>query len=255
MRTIVALAVLASTSVALGQLVAPTFPDAESSLTSGINTAIRNAPRAYQEYMAPGNFTTLPGGAGSFVATGMQLRLAIGENWRPVGYVGSSWPDAAINFADYEIRLSKATPQLITDGEYLSTVPTFASYQDGGLTLVHDGPLTIPANCFTADGGATGIHSFGCTIPFSTPYTINAGDSLVLEIRHSGYGATGTPLNAFFGTHDFLNGTADAISSTVSQTAAAPSGFSSPYYVRFVPEPSTLVLCGLGALSLIRRKR
>jgi hypothetical protein len=239
------------------QVVAPILP--EVALSSGLNTTVRNAPRVYEEFLGSNNFSSITQPS---LITGMQFRLAIGENWRPLGYVGSTWPDQAITFTQYDVQLSKPSATLVSQGEYLSLTPTFASYQDGGLTTVRSGPLTLPANSFAADGAipATDIHSFGPTITFTTPYAYTPGDGIVMLIRLSGYGATGTPLQAFVGSADFLNGTADAISSTASATAAAPNGFSSPVFVQFthqpVPEPAGLMcLAAVTLTGLMRRSR
>lgn len=227
----------------------------ESSTDSGLNTPIRSLARTYQEYFAPGALSAV---ASPTQIIGVQFRLAIGENWRPAGYVGTSWPDAALNFTDWTMKLGTATSQLVTDGEYLSTTPTFASYFATS-TVVKTGALTIAANSMPADGGATGIHSWATAIMFDTPYTINPGDSLVMQINHSGYGATGTPLNAFFASRSFQNGLCDAISSTASGSAAAPNGFSSPVFVNFitapVPEPATLTALGIGLAAILKRRR
>ena len=233
-------------------LVAPV--GVESSAESGLNTAIRNAPRMYQEYMAASNFSSI---TQPVKITGMQLRLAIGENWRPPGYVGSTWPSQPLSFTSYTVTLAKPSAGLVSDGEYLSTAPNFSTYQVAPVT-VRSGALNIPTAAFTADGGAAGVHSFGPTITFSTPYTYTPGDGLVLQINHEGY-SPAAELNAFFASRSFENGVTDAISSTASGSAAAPNGFSSPYFVQFtyepVPEPSTLgLLAGAGVLALRRRK-
>lgn len=227
----------------------------EATTSSGVNTAIRASPRAYQGYFAANQFTSI---ITPQTITGIQLRLAIGENWRPAGFAGSAWPDAPISLSSYEIVLAKASPTLITDGEYLSLTPNFSSYLVDPVT-VRTGPLSIAAGAFPADGGAAGIHSWGPIFSFSTPYTFNPGDSLIVQIRHTGYGTTGTPLNAFFASNSFSNGSFDAISSTTGANAAAPSGFSSPYFFNFqtapIPEPSAASLLAAPALLLLTRKR
>jgi hypothetical protein len=234
-------------------LVAPV--GVESSLESGLNTAIRSAPRTYQEYMAASNFSSITQPS---LITGMRLRLAIGENWRPVGYVGSTWPSQNLTLGTYTVTLSKPSAQLVSDGEYLSTTPTFASYQDTPVT-VYNQALNVAANSFVADGGAAGVHSYsGPNIVFTTPYSYTPGNGLVLQINHQGY-TPSTELNAFFASRSFQNGVTDAISSTASGTAANPNGFSSPYFVEFtyvpIPEPTSLGgLAAVGALALRRRK-
>lgn len=239
-----------SASVANAQFAIPTTI-AESATSSGLNTIIRQFPRVHQGFY---DSSVLPAVTGPTALLGMQLRLSIGENWRPAGYVGASWPNAAISFTDYTITIAKATPQLVTDGEFLSLTPTFNSYLLDPV-VVRTGPLTIPAGAFLADGGAAGIHSFANLATFSTPFIVSPGDSLVVQVRHSGYGSTGTPLNAFFATIPYTAGAVDAISSTASATAAAPSGFTSPYIINFViPEPAALSLLAPLGLMLARRR-
>jgi hypothetical protein len=227
----------------------------ESATSSGLNTVMRNAARTYQAYYST---TAMSGVTSPVMITGMQFRLAIGENWRPAGYVGSSWPDQQITFSDYTVQLSQASAQLRTDGEYLSGTSAFSFGQGAGLTTVRTGSLSINANSYNATGGTTGEHSWGPTINFSTPYLFNPGDDLVLTIGLNGY--TQTAAQAFFASGDFANGVTDAISSTSGNNVnGSASGFSSPMFVQFttapVPEPASMAVLGLGALALIRRRR
>jgi hypothetical protein len=152
-----------------------------------------------------------------------------------------------------------ASAGLVADGEYLSTAPTFASYQGANVTTVRTGPLVITPNSFTNNGNAS-PNPFGFTINFTTPYLFTPGDSLVVLIRLSGYTPAGE-FQAFFGSTDFLNGTADAISNTTSASATAPNGFSSPVFINFItlpiPEPGTTTLIGLGlcaGIASLRRR-
>lgn len=242
------LVVAAGASMASAQVIPV---GAESSLDSGVNTAIRQFGRVHQGWYSPVNF-------GSFTnpttITGMQLRLAIGENWRPAGYVGASWPNADINFGSFEIVLAKPTGTVVADGEYLSSSAAFSSFLDSPV-VARSGPLTIPAGAFPADGGASGVHSWGFTFNFTTPYNLNPADGLIIQIRHTGYGSVGTPLNAFFATRGFENGVTDAISSTAGGTATNANGFSSPYYVNLIPTPGAVALFGLAGLAGVRRRR
>jgi hypothetical protein len=228
---------------------------AESPLDSGLNTPLRNLPRSYQQFIDSSQLASITEPVN---ITGMQLRLAIGENWRPVGYVGATWPDVPISFAQFDVQLAQASAGLSSDGEYLSTTPTFASYQGADVTTVRSGLLDIAASAFSADGGAVGVHTFGVLLNFTTPYVYTPGTDLTLMIRHGGY--TGGALQAFFASRGFQNNVSDAISSTVSATAAAPNGFSSPMYLQLtyapVPEPASITT---GALLLaagaVRRRR
>jgi hypothetical protein len=222
----------------------------ETTASSGINTILRSAPRSYQSYYSAANFTAI---TSPTTFTGVQFRLALQENWRPAGYVGSTWPAAPLNIGSYEITLAKPSAGLVTDGEYLSTTPTFASYLSSPV-VVYSGALTIPAGAFTAN--ASGVAPWGFTIPFLTNYTQNPGDGLVMQIRLSGYTPNTAP-QAFFASTGFSNGFTDAISSTASASAAAPNGFSSPVYANFVtiPTPGAMALLGLGGLMAGRRRR
>lgn len=231
---------------ASGQLIAP--PDDENIFDSGLNTVLRNVPRVYEEFIPAASLTN----TGPITINGMRFRLAMGDNWRPQGYVDSNWPDVPATFADYTVTLAKAASGLVADGEYLSLSPTFASYLNNPV-VVRSGPLTIPAHSFPADGGSFGVHSFGATIPFATSYTLNPGDSLVMLIRLSGY--TGGSAQAFFASRFPAYNVADALISTTGATATAPNGFSAPVFVQFVPEPATLALITIVASTMIRRTK
>lgn len=239
-RLIFCVAFLTAASASLADVVAPNLT--ETVATSGLNTVMRNAPRTYEEYLAANNFGSL---VVPTLFTGMQFRLALGNSGVAAG---GTWPSQAITFTDYTIQLSVASAGLIADGEYLSTAPTFASYQGANVTTVRTGPLVITPNSYTNNGNAS-PNPFGFTINFTTPYLFTPGDSLVVLIRLSGYTPAGE-FQAFFGSTDFLNGTADAISNTTSASATTPNGFSAPVFINFitlaVPEPGTTTLIGLG---------
>ncbi len=257
MRVLFTASAILLAGLATADTIAPNI-GVEDAVTSGLNTPLRNADRTYQAYYSTSTFT---GVTAPVTITGMQLRLAIGENWRPAGYVGSSWPDSAITFSDYTVILSKASAQLRSDGEFLSGTSAFSFGQDVATkTTVRTGALTLNANSFQADGGLTGAHSFGATINFSTNYVFHPGDDLVLTIGLNGYGSTSTPLQAFFASGDFANGVTDAISSTAGNNLnGAATGFSAPLFVQFqtqaVPEPAALAVLGLGVLAMLRGRR
>ncbi len=246
-----AVALLGLAGTAMADIAVPNAgPTAVEGASSGLNTIIRSAPRSYQAYYSSANFTAI---TSATAFNGVQFRLAQAEQWRPAGYVGSTWPPAPLNIGNYEITLAKPSAGLVTDGEYLSLTPTFASYLSSPV-VVYSGALVIPAGAFTAN--ATGTAPWGFTIPFLTNYNFNPGDGLVMQIRTTAY-APSTTLNAFFASTGFANGFTDAISSTAGNTAAAPSGFSSPVFANFreVPTPGAMALLGLGGLVAGRRRR
>lgn len=246
-----AVALLGLAGTAMADIAVPNAgPTAAETTTSGLNTIIRSAARSYQAYYSAANFAAI---TSPTTFTGVQFRLAQLEQWRPAGYVGSTWPAAPLTIGGYEITLAKPSAGLVTDGEYLSTTPTFASYLSSPV-VVYSGALTIPAGAFTAS--STGVAPWGFTIPFLTNYTQNPGDGLVMQIRLTGYTPNTAP-QAFFASTGFSNGFTDAISSTASATAASPSGFSSPVYANFVtiPAPSAMAFLGLGGLVAGRRRR
>jgi len=227
----------------------------ESSAESGISTIIRQLPRSYQEYIDASNLSSI---TESVNITGMQLRMAIGENWRTAGYVGSSWPNAPISFNNYDVKLGTPSAQMLTDGEYLTGTEVYANFMTDA-TTVRSGPWSIAAGAFPADGGPTGIHSWGPLMNFTTPYLYNPGEGLMVQVNHDGYGTT--VLQSFFASRNYANGVTDAISNSASgaYTSTAANGFSSPYFIQFtysaVPEPTTLgALALFGTLALRRRK-
>lgn len=240
-----------------------TVPGSAVSPNSGVNTVLRTLPRVYQSYIDESQLASI---TQPIQITGMRFRLAAGENWRPAGYVGTSWPNADLTFADWTIQMGQASSTIIADEEIIATTTTFNQNMEAAPIITRTGGLTLSANSFQADGGSAvgAVHSFGPLITFTTPYVLNPGETLVYAVAHSGYGATGTPLNAFFETADFANGIADAVSSTVAGATfnSTPNGFSSPYIVQFeyvvIPEPgsaSVLLLTGLAALRRRSRSR
>jgi hypothetical protein len=236
---------------AFGQIVVPGAGPGvtETTLASGLNTVIRSVPRAYQAYYSAANFASL---SAPTSVNGLQFRLALGENWRPAGYTGQTWPPSDLNLGSYEITLAEPSAGLVADGEYLSTTPTFASYMVNPV-VVRSGALTIPANSFVANTDGT-PNAWGPTIGFSVPYTIDPSKGLIVQIRLTGYAPSTVP-NAFFASTSFSNGFYDAVSSTASNTAAAPNGFSSPMFINFVPTPGAAGVLALAGLVAARRRR
>lgn len=224
----------------------------ETATTSGNSSALRNAARSYQSWYSASTFGT----TSDTVLTGIQFKLAMGTIWGS----GTNWASSTLNFSNFRIQLSEASTKLLTDGEYLVSNGAFSSYQSTTtLKTVRNGALSIAAGSFLADGGTTGTHSFGPTINFTTPYTLKAGKSLVLQINHTGYGATGTPLQAFFASGVGQAGTTDAILSDLGSSQANANHFTTPLMVNFktqaVPEPASMAAMGLGLAAMLRRRR
>lgn len=215
---------------------------------SGLNTILRNAPRSYQAYYNQSNFSTV---TSPTTLTGLQFRLFALPTQNGVG-AAASWPPSNQTFANYTIVLGQPSAAINTDGEIVSTTTSFAANMQNAVT-VFSGPLTITAGSFLNDGTATSPASWGMTINFSTPYTYNPGDGLMLYIAHSGY--TGGAIQPFFAVGNFANGVADAVSNTSSGTAANPNGFSNPLVVQFIPTPGAMAMLGLGGLVAARRRR
>jgi hypothetical protein len=236
-RLIFCVVFLAAASASLADVATPILPE-----NQGLNTIMRNAPRTYEEYLAANNFASI---TSPTLFTGVQFRLALGVSGVPVG---GTWPSQVLSFTDYTIQLSVASAQLVADGGYLSTTPTFASYQGANVTTVRTGPLVITPNSYTNNGDAN-PNPFGFTINFTTPYLFMPGDTLVVLIGLSGY-TPAAELQPFFASTGSVNGTADAIASFASGVATVPGGFSSPVFMNFItlpiPEPGTTTLVGLG---------
>jgi hypothetical protein len=248
-RSLITLAALCAlaTGAHAGTLV---VPGAEE--VSGLNTALRNAPRTYMALYTSVNFESL---SAPVWITGMQLRISLEGN----AAVPSTWPSQDITFNNYNVTLSQASSGLLADGEFVSPSATFASQQAAGTAVnVRAGNLTIATASFANSGGENG---FGALISFSTPYLYTPGQSLLLYITHDGYNPS-SEVQPFFASTSYQNGVTDAISSTAGYMAANANSFSDPYIVQFtttpVPEPSTmLMLAGgiAGLLALNRRRR
>lgn len=125
-------------------------------------------------------------------------------------------------------------------------------------TLVRSGPLTI-ASSSTLTAGTARV--FDVSIPLSTPFTYDpSAGNLVLEIRNFSGGESG-----------FLDGFRDPTatitrlvfrdgSATATNGIVQSGGFVTEFTFATVPEPGSVVLCGVGALAIAgcgwrRRKR
>lgn len=212
--------------------------------TTGLNTPFRSAARQHQSYY---NQSVLPSTTATI--TGVQFRLFADPAQNGAGSA-ISWPAAPLSASNFTVTLGRPSAAITTDGEIVSTTTTFAANMLDAVVL-YSGPLTIPAGAFPNDGTTTTPASWGLTVNFSSAYTYNPGDGLMLYISHTGF----TGASVFFAAGSFANGVADAVSSTASATAPAPNGFSNPLIVNFVPTPGAAALLGLGGLAMTRRRR
>ena len=218
--------------------------------TGGSSTVFQAAPRTYLEYFAPSNFDSL---TAPTLITGIQVRLAaVGNDALP-----ATWPSQPLTFPSFDVQLSAAAPQIVSDGGFISYTGTLADFQAGPATTVRSGQLTVAPGGYGNTGAA---NEFGPVIGFTTPYLYTPGDSLLLYLTHTGYSPTAEP-QAFFATADPQAGTVDAIGSMAGYQAAF-DGYSSPFVVQFsvtpTPEPASLfgaAAAGLGLAGWVRRKR
>lgn len=235
--------VLALAGSSFGQLVPSGVTEA-----SGLNTVLRNAPRTYQAYYHQSNFASV---TAPTTLTGLQFRLFGNPQQNGLG-AAPSWPATNQSFSNYTIMLGQPSTAINSAGEIPTTSTSFASNMVNAVT-VYNAALTITAGSFLNDGTTTTPASWGLTINFSTPYTYNPGDGLMLYISHTGY--TGGAPQPFFAVGDFAPNVADAVSSTAGANATNPSGFASPMVVQFIPTPGALALVGMGGLLAARRRR
>lgn len=243
---VVALVAGAATAASAQTIVAPSTPE-----TGGLSTPVRALPRQYAEFIHPSQLSSL---TQPVFITGLRARLSASTQ---VGVsVGGTWPAAPISVANFQVQLSEASAAVNTAGEIPSLSP-YAALQGGTVTTAYSGNLPIAPGTFAlnVDNPINGVNPFATLVNFTTPYTYNPGTSLLLYIRHDGFGGTD---NVFFANAAFANGVADAVSS-LDNTSAAPSGFSSPVIWEFtytpVPAPGAAALLGLGGLVAARRRR
>jgi hypothetical protein len=110
--------------------------------------------------------------------------LLTGITWRIAsGAALLAWPEVDANYSQFDIEIAPAT----------TTPATMSVIYDqnigAGATMVRSGPLTIPANSFTAGIAAPSVNAWGHQVEFTTPYAYTGGD-LVITIRHAGHNAT-----------------------------------------------------------------
>lgn len=237
-----------------------TFP--EISPISGTASILNATPRTYMSYLDETLYTgqlTQP-----VLIVGMQIRLAMGTNWRlqtPASYTASTWPNVDAVMPMFDVRLGRATTLFEGTGWFRDLNGNwlrgpFDAYFTN-VVQVRSGPLTIPANSFVASGGATGVHAWGPTFHFTTPYVYSPGETLVYEVRHLGVDNAGDVVPALFASRFGARNFTDAMLAT-SAFAVEPATLSNVHYVRWVtmpiPEPAVAGLLAPTAALLLRRR-
>lgn len=229
-------------------------PDVPETSFSGISTPIRRIPRVYQQYIDPGQLAAV---TEPVFITAMQWRLSAVSP----GVVGD-WPSRSVRFDRFDVQLSQADAQVAAARQFLGGNRPFADNTAGDVTAVHTGPWTIESGAFPNPDGVS-PRPFGAVLTFSQPYRYDPGETLVITLRHSGFGAGNDepqPLFASFTPPDFnYFGVADAVASLAGGVdAAAPDTFNEPSILQFtfapVPEPGAALLA-LGALGVSRAAR
>lgn len=238
-----------------------TFP--EISPISGTASIINGVPRTYMSYLDEQLYLSQL--SEPVLIVGMQLRLAMGTNWRlqtPSSYTANTWPNVDAYMPQFDVRMGRASPEIASLGWFRNSSGVwlrgpFDAYFDTNVVQVRSGPLTIPANSFVASGGATGVHAWGPTFHFSTPYLYTPGETLVYEVRHAGIDNGNDVVPALFASRFGARNFTDAMLA-FSAAAFEPANLANVHYVRWVtmpvPEPASLGLLMPAAVLLMRRR-
>lgn len=219
-------------------------------------------PNAFAATEAPGSFSlTSTGSAGrTYQMTiaapqlaGMVNHNISGMTFRVNNTATANWPPADVSFASWDIYMGQGVaPSAMSN--------TFAANFIGGATQVRSGGLAIAAGSFTAGASGSTPNAFGPMISFNTPYLYTGGD-LALEMRFSAQiGSTvQSPFDAVAAS-DPNNGWGTLFAGRWTSNAAGTTGGNANFLVTnfqstAVPEPATMAVLGLGALSMLRRRR
>jgi len=162
---------------------------------SGINTLIRDQgqPRTAQMIYSADELKTIPVGA---AIDSLSIRLQPSATGNPP----PSWPAMDLNYANYDVKLSKLAAGLTVPTTSTSNFNT--NIDAGSAVVVRSGPMTIPANSFGAGAAQPVVNPWNeYIIHFTTPY-IYDGQDLVVTVSHDGFDAVGTRfLDAVVTTH------------------------------------------------------
>jgi len=196
-------------------------------------------PRSYQMIFDRSELEMIPIGA---QITGIAYRL-------PTDYV--PWPpEPGVSWTDYEIRIGTPATSVATMSR------TFAANLSENVTLVQDGPYTVPPAYFQ-----TGFTFPHLSLMFQRPWTYPGGD-LIIDIRHPG--------GDFPNVVPFNQGYLEAVHSSdpkwgilfkgLIATSFTPTtgNYTYTYVCRleytYIPEPAALLSLLLGALTLLHRR-
>lgn len=239
------LSIVASLSLAGAGSAAVITPNVDAPFSGGFSSLSREAPRVLQNFIDS-----------SFLGDVTTPTTVYGLSFRLPGSANASYPAGVdLVFSRYDVTLAKASAAAAAANALTST--TFADNMTDPV-LVRSGALTIPADSLTdADSGPgpAGSAEFSFVIDFTTPYTIQPGDDLVVLVRHSGHG-NATVIRYNFDSYAYAGGVAVSTAADPDAAAAnfALSAFSAVNkYALVVPEPAALSLLALAGLALRRR--
>ncbi len=208
----------------------------------GFSSLSRSVPRVLQQFYEAPNFAAIT-----------QPVQITGMSWRLPAIANTSYPTVDITFAQYDVTLAKASPAVDAANQLTST--TFADNMVSPV-VVRSGGLTIPAGSFTDSDPSTdplNPADFSYQLTFTTPYMYAPGDDLILLVRHSGYTASATQTQWNFDGYAFANGSL-VNTSSVSGTTGSFFGNLNKIQFTYIPEPTSLLLIGAGAVLLRRRR-